>query len=138
MANIIKTGGSSGAKKNYIFKDGEFKIQPTQSNMQIVNGTLTNGYYLDIPYNYVNEIVYFSLKTVSGYGECNMKVSTTIAPVTNGGGSFTDTAIRNITTAFEIIMALPSGTRISYCCNSNCKSIWVIKEIWTEKSGGGN
>lgn len=135
MPTLIRFSGGGGSSRNYIFKDGEFKIQPTQSNMQIVNGTLTNGYYLDIPYNHANEIVYFSFETLTGSGtDCNMKISTTDAPQTNGNGIIGDTGIRNINTAFTLLMGIPSGSRISYCCASNFKSRFIIKSIWTEKA----
>lgn len=143
MANIFRLGGSSGAKKNYIFKDGVFSIQPTQSNMQVVNGVLTNGFYLDIPYQTTDK-VFFELKFVQPNfnQECGMKVSTTEAPVTNGTGSFTNTAIRNIDNRalsehIYIIMGLNGGSRISYCCRSVAQNGFQILSIWTEKQTGG-
>lgn len=137
MANFLRRGGGGGLKKDYLFKDGVFKITPTQSNMNVVNGELTGGYYLDIPYEAsADELVCFEIyKPSSTTVDCNLKISTTAAPITNGNGDFQNTAIRNSNASFSITMIIPGGSRVSYCCHQNAKSLFYIKSIFVVKDG---
>lgn len=135
MPNIFRLGGG-GAKKNYIFKDGIFKIQPTQSNFTNANGYLTGGNYLRIPYVKSGEMVYIKYQIIANDRVgLALEIDTIDLPLGNPGNvpEMTFPYFSKVGVNKTIILGNLSNQSISISGSQNCTTRLKILEIWTEK-----
>lgn len=137
MANMIHFGGS-GSSKDFIFKDGVFKIQPTINTGVIQPNKalrLTNPQQLIIPYVSDKEIVYVKYKRVSSLGYFGLLTNSTRNGVTITPEP--DVYVGTYDSANEFVVAgIKTKTVIN--CTASYASGGVsatvdILEIWTEK-----
>ena len=131
MLSIFKKGGGN---KNYIFKDGVFKVTPTTNQGKITNGKLVfnanygNSTLLSIPYtktgkNIIFKCSYYTPTTYQaalfGNGTKDMPIAYTCGPY-----SFPFIVGAESSTAINIKTTNYAGTTANF--------VLTVDEIWIE------
>lgn len=139
MANIFRVGGSSGAKKNYIFKDGVFSIQPTNNNFTVSNGKLVNGSFLRIPFvgggkRIIFDVTYQSSSRIVGVSYHYSGGTLTLNSDTRLENAFP--YVLDANTNLRLLIGVNGDTHISFAGTDTGKPYITINEIWVENLSG--
>lgn len=123
-----------GTNKNWVFKNGQFYIEPANQPYQIIDGKIrVQGYKngLLIPYQKPNEIIFIRYKCFDGVYVLGGSVSQQVK-VGSTGFLIQDFSLVSLARG-ENIVGVTSDKMISF--GVGAIGYYDVSEIWTEKVG---